>query len=210
MIVNDYHVLADGCPGFLKLVTEAKQNGVPFDGIGIQAHEPRTMRFPLDRVQEILDQYASLGKELHITEFTPTSSGQKIIRLASRGRLGRSGPGRLRREVLPSLLRPSGDAGHHLVGPVRPGLVAARRRHAAGRHVTQTRVRATEATDPRGVEDPSHPQRPTPTVVSRFGDSVGEYRMVIETPGGKVERQFQLRKGGPTEIVVRLAASKDR
>ena len=78
LIVNDYHVLADGCPGFLKLVTEAKQNGVPFDGIGIQAHEPRTMRFPLDRVQEILDQYASLGKELHITEFTPTSSGQKI------------------------------------------------------------------------------------------------------------------------------------
>jgi endo-1,4-beta-xylanase len=51
---------------------------VPFDGIGIQAHEPRTMRFPLDRVQEILDQYASLGKELHITEFTPASSRQKI------------------------------------------------------------------------------------------------------------------------------------
>ena len=52
--------------------------GVSFDGIGIQAHEPRTMRFPLDRVQEILDQYATLGKELHITEFTPASSGQKI------------------------------------------------------------------------------------------------------------------------------------
>ena len=78
LIVNDYHVLADGCPGFLKLLMEAKQNDVPFDGIGIQAHEPRTMRFPLERVQEILDEYASLGKELHITEFTPTSSGQKI------------------------------------------------------------------------------------------------------------------------------------
>jgi endo-1,4-beta-xylanase len=51
---------------------------VPFDGIGIQAHEPRTMRFPLDRVQEILDQYATLGKELHITEYTPASSRQKI------------------------------------------------------------------------------------------------------------------------------------
>ena len=36
------------------------------------------MRFPLDRVQEILDQYATLGKELHITEFTPASAGQKI------------------------------------------------------------------------------------------------------------------------------------
>ena len=78
LIVNDYHVLADSGPGFFKLLTAAKRNGVPFDGIGIQAHEPRTMRFPLDRVQEILDQYATLGKGLNITEFTPTSAGQKI------------------------------------------------------------------------------------------------------------------------------------
>ncbi len=78
LIVNDYHVLADGCPSFFRLLKEAVGNEVPFDGIGIQAHEPRTMRFPLDRVQEILDQYASLGKQLHITEYTPTSSGQSI------------------------------------------------------------------------------------------------------------------------------------
>jgi endo-1,4-beta-xylanase len=56
----------------------AIDNEVPFDGIGIQAHEPRTMRFPLDRVRQILDQYAALGKELHITEFTPTSGGKPI------------------------------------------------------------------------------------------------------------------------------------
>jgi GH35 family endo-1,4-beta-xylanase len=78
LIVNDYQVLADGGPGFFKLLSAAKLNGVPFDGIGIQAHEPSTMRFPLDRVQEILGQYATLGKDLHITEFTPTSAGQKI------------------------------------------------------------------------------------------------------------------------------------
>jgi hypothetical protein len=36
------------------------------------------MRFPLDRVQTILDRYATLGKELHITEFTPASAGQRI------------------------------------------------------------------------------------------------------------------------------------
>ncbi len=46
--------------------------------IAIKAHEPSTMRFPLDRVQEILDQYATLGKGLNITEFTPTSAGRKI------------------------------------------------------------------------------------------------------------------------------------
>lgn len=78
LVVNDYAVLADGGPGFFQLLTEAKRRGVPFDGIGIQAHEPRTMRFPLDRVLGILDRYASQGKELHITEFTPTSAGQKI------------------------------------------------------------------------------------------------------------------------------------
>jgi GH35 family endo-1,4-beta-xylanase len=78
LIVNDYHVLPDGGPAFFKLLSEAKQDGIPFDGIGIQAHEPRTMRFPLDRVQKVLDQYATLGKELHITEFEPAGSGQKI------------------------------------------------------------------------------------------------------------------------------------
>ena len=36
-------------------LTEAKRNGVPIDGIGIQAHELRTLRFPLGRVQGPLD-----------------------------------------------------------------------------------------------------------------------------------------------------------
>ena len=78
LIVNDYHVLPDGGPAFFKLLSEVKRKDVPFDGIGIQAHEPRTMRFPLDRVQKVLDQYATLGKELHITEFEPAGCGQKI------------------------------------------------------------------------------------------------------------------------------------
>jgi GH35 family endo-1,4-beta-xylanase len=78
LIVNDYQVLADGCPAFLALLKKAKADGVPFDGIGIQAHEPRTMRFPLDRVREIFDQYAALGKDLYITEFSPTSAGEPI------------------------------------------------------------------------------------------------------------------------------------
>ena len=78
LIVNDYYVMANGYPPFLKLLQDAIRAGVPFEGIGIQAHEPRTMRFPLDQVQRILDQYAALGKELHITEFTPTSGGKAI------------------------------------------------------------------------------------------------------------------------------------
>ena len=78
LIVNDYYVMANGFPPFFKLLEKAIDNGLPFDGIGIQAHEPRTMRFPLDKCREILDRYATLGKELHITEFTPTSGGAEI------------------------------------------------------------------------------------------------------------------------------------
>jgi len=78
LILNDYHILADGHPPFFDLLRQAKMEGVPFDGIGIQAHEPRTMRFPLNQVRRVLDTYATLGKPLHITEFTPASGGQRI------------------------------------------------------------------------------------------------------------------------------------
>ena len=79
LIVNDYEVLGTGCVPFFDLLSKAKAAGVPFDGIGIQAHEPVGVRFPLNSVKEILDHYATLGKDLHITEFTPTSGGQKIL-----------------------------------------------------------------------------------------------------------------------------------
>jgi GH35 family endo-1,4-beta-xylanase len=78
LIVNDYYVMASGYPPFFKLLEDAKAAGVPFDGIGIQAHEPRTERFPLEQVERVLDHYATLGKPLHITEFTPASGGQPI------------------------------------------------------------------------------------------------------------------------------------
>jgi GH35 family endo-1,4-beta-xylanase len=85
LIVNDYYVMANGYPPFLELLKRALADGVPFDGIGIQAHEPRTMRFPLPNVWRILDTYAALGKELHITEFTPCSGGQPITGSHVRG-----------------------------------------------------------------------------------------------------------------------------
>jgi endo-1,4-beta-xylanase len=78
LIVNDYEVMANGYPPFFELLERALQNGVPIDGIGIQAHEPRTMRFPLHRVKATLDKYATLGKALYITEFIPTSAGEPI------------------------------------------------------------------------------------------------------------------------------------
>ncbi len=208
LIVNDYHVLGDGCPGFLKLVTEAKQNEVPFDGIGIQAHEPRTMRFPLDRVQEILDQYASLGKELHITEFTPTSSGQKISGSHRDGVWDEAAQAdyavRFYRVCFahPSMRGITWwdlcDQGSWLTGG---GMLRA---DMSSKPVYEqlkqliheewkTRVSAT--TDADGQFS--------------FQGFFGDYRVLIEMPSGKVERQFQLHKAGPKDIVVPLAAPDD-
>ncbi|MBE7560990.1 endo-1,4-beta-xylanase [bacterium] len=85
LIVNDYQVMADGCPPFYELLKAAVRAGVPFDGIGIQAHEPPHLWFPMDRTWEILDRYAELGKGLHITEFTPTSDGERVVGMVDRG-----------------------------------------------------------------------------------------------------------------------------
>jgi GH35 family endo-1,4-beta-xylanase len=85
LIVNDYFVFANGYPPFFELLEEATRDGVPFDGIGIQAHEPKDEAFPLDRIQAILNMYANLGQDLHVTEFTPSSNGQTVIGSPWRG-----------------------------------------------------------------------------------------------------------------------------
>jgi endo-1,4-beta-xylanase len=85
LLVNDAGVFADGQLQYFRLLSEAIARDVSFDGVGIQAHDPAGVRFPLVRVQKILDHYATLGKELHITEFTPTSGGEPVIESPSQG-----------------------------------------------------------------------------------------------------------------------------
>jgi len=78
LVINEYGILYILHYKFHEQMQQAVADGVPFDAIGIQAHAPTTDAFPLDRVWAVLDEYAALGKELHITEFTPTSSGVKV------------------------------------------------------------------------------------------------------------------------------------
>jgi len=209
LIVNDYHVLADGCPGFFRLLTTAQQNDVPFDGIGIQAHEPRTMRFPLDRVQEILDQYASFGKGLHITEFTPASSGQKITGSHRDGvwdeaaqadyavkfyRVCFAHPAM--RAITWWDLCDQGSwlpGGGMLRADMSPKLVYEQLRRLIHE---EWRTSVTATTDNDG----------------RFAcrGFLGKYRLVVQMPDGKVEREVRLTKDRSPEIIVRLAASSAR
>ncbi|HNR33169.1 MAG TPA: endo-1,4-beta-xylanase, partial [Candidatus Hydrogenedentes bacterium] len=79
IVVNEYGIFYEGHPAFYRFLEDAIKKGVPFDAVGIQAHAPLHMAFPLDRVRALLDLYAGLGKEIHITEFTPTSSGRKVL-----------------------------------------------------------------------------------------------------------------------------------
>lgn len=79
LIINEYGIFYEGHPRFFAFLENTLRDGVPFDAIGIQAHAPVNTAFPLDRVRTILDAYAVLGKEIHITEFTPPSNGRKVL-----------------------------------------------------------------------------------------------------------------------------------
>ena len=203
LIVNDYFVLGDGCPGFFKLLTEAKRADVPFEGIGIQAHEPRTMRFPLDRTQEILDRYATLGKELHITEFTPASSGQKISGSHREGVWDEVAQAEYAVKFYrvcfahPSMRAITWwdlcDQGSWLPGggmlraDMSPKPVYGQLKRLIHE---EWKTRSTATTDANGRLS--------------FRGFFGEYRVTIELPGGKVEWQFHLRQDRPTDIRVAL------
>ena len=203
LIVNDYHVLADGGPAFFKLLSEAKQNGVPFDGIGIQAHEPRTMRFPLDRVQKILDQYATLGKELHITEFTPASSGQKITGSHRQGVWDEAAQADYAVKFYrvcfahPAMRAITwwdlGDQGSWIPGGgmLRADLSPKPVYEQLKRLIHEEwKTRASGTTDAEGR--------------FAFRGFLGTYRVVVAIPGKTIEKQFHLGKGDTQEITISL------
>jgi len=75
LILNEYGHFYNGYPEAFDAISQAVAGGMAIDTIGIQAHAPVDMAFPLDRVQAVLNHYAQIGKSIHITEFTPSSGG---------------------------------------------------------------------------------------------------------------------------------------
>jgi len=203
LIVNDYHVLPDGGPAFFKLLSEVKQNGVPFDGIGIQAHEPRTMRFPLDRVQKVLDQYATLGKELHITEFEPAGSGQNITGSHRQGTWDETAQAEYAVKFYrvcfahPAMRAITwwdlGDQGSFIPGGgmLREDLSPKPVYEQLKRLIHEEwKTSASGATDDEGQFG--------------FRGFVGTYKVVVAIPGKTIEKQFHLEKGKANEMTVSL------
>jgi len=87
LLVNEFNIMSrpDSAERFLMLMRELKKLRAPFRAIGMQAHEPRTDRFPLVNVVKALDRFAELDVPIHITEYIPTSSGQPITGGAIKG-----------------------------------------------------------------------------------------------------------------------------
>lgn len=82
LIVNDYEQIVsdfilDTRERFYKLVAELKKRETPLHGIGLQAHAKEYWYSPQE-FWETLNYYAKLGLPIHITEFIPQSSGNKI------------------------------------------------------------------------------------------------------------------------------------
>ena len=79
-ILNEFYLIAKPTvrEKFYQLLSELQKRNVPVTGIGIQAHEPHEMWFSPVEIVATFDKYQQLGLPLHITEFTPQSSGKAI------------------------------------------------------------------------------------------------------------------------------------
>ena len=79
-ILNEFYVVAkpEIREKFYQLIKELQKREAPVRGIGIQAHEPREMWFSPIEIVKTFDKFKELGLPLHITEFTPQSSGKAI------------------------------------------------------------------------------------------------------------------------------------
>ncbi len=79
-ILNEFYVIAkpEIREKFYRLLKELQQRKTPVTGIGIQAHEPREMWFSPIEIVKTFDKFKELGLPIHITEFTPQSSGKQI------------------------------------------------------------------------------------------------------------------------------------
>ena len=79
LIINDYDDMGDGNPAFYALLQKAIADRVPFEGIGLQSHDPERVGYSPRWIKANLEHYAQLGKDLYITEFTPGSGGGAFL-----------------------------------------------------------------------------------------------------------------------------------
>lgn len=78
LIVNEFAMFTDAKAkdAFLALLKQMKTAGVPYDAVGLQSHM-HGGPYPISAILSVLDEYAALGKPLHLTETTVLSGGKE-------------------------------------------------------------------------------------------------------------------------------------
>jgi GH35 family endo-1,4-beta-xylanase len=82
LVVNEYGILGAQSvkrDPYFALLKKFNDEGVPFDAVGIQAHEPRDEWFDPTIVSATLNRFAELGKAIHLTEFTAQADSRAAI-----------------------------------------------------------------------------------------------------------------------------------
>ncbi|MGD0200582.1 MAG: endo-1,4-beta-xylanase [Bryobacteraceae bacterium] len=83
LFVNEYNILEAGGmdlahqDGVYNIVQFILDNGGPVDGVGLQSHFDLNLT-PPERVLEVLDRFAQLGKELKVTEFDVSTTDERL------------------------------------------------------------------------------------------------------------------------------------
>jgi len=80
LIINEYNLIAkpDDRKRFIGLVRHLIDTKTPVDGLGIQAHSPGTTWHSPRAIVDTLSDLATLDRDLHITELTLKTEGEKI------------------------------------------------------------------------------------------------------------------------------------
>jgi len=76
LVIDHFGMYPDGRPSVYRIFEQLIADNVPIDGLGLQGHQPRTERYNVSIWWDVLDRYAELGKDLHITDFAPRSAGR--------------------------------------------------------------------------------------------------------------------------------------
>uniref|UniRef100_Q023N8 Beta-xylanase n=1 Tax=Solibacter usitatus (strain Ellin6076) TaxID=234267 RepID=Q023N8_SOLUE len=83
LYINDYNILEAGgydiqhINGYQQIIRNLLAAGAPVDGIGLQSHFDSNLT-PPSRVIELLDQFATFGRDLQVTEFDVSVADEQV------------------------------------------------------------------------------------------------------------------------------------
>ncbi len=200
LIVNEFEGLRRRAAEFAGHAKRAREQGVPLDAIGEQAHDP-PMWYSGQLIKDTLDTLATVGVPVHLTEFTYPSDGREVVGGPPGAVWDEETQGAFYEhcyraffahpavEAITMWALWDGSSWKPGGGILRPDLSPKPAFEALDRLINhEWRTEATLVTDADGR--------------ASLHAFFGEYEAKIEGVAGA--QRFALRRGGPSEIMVRL------